>query len=311
MTSIVLDESYDVYQGLTHSDMCCPIYILSYHRPFAPTIQALYKIKKARRLLTIVVDAPTYKTYHELYPEARIITSMPLVGNARLRALYDARSKVGLSHIIMLDDDLSSIRAMGLEKDTGRVVAINKIFDPAEMTYRALCLASVAALRVFESFPDVSYGALKHSFFANKISPDVGVRINTNRFPSNAMLFDVNRFTPDIPREFLEQGEDLAMWLNNLTEKKSSFILEKICYSLSLKIPSCINYGPKPDRSSHIITAKKLYPELAPGIVPTKRYEDGRIKRVGLRKTFLRDYGKEEITLPTAIYRVTKDDCSI
>lgn len=270
-----------------------PIYIPSYSRAgTAPLLEMLATAKHAvQAKVHIVVRPEELEAYRWAYPWAEVLVEkQPGIGPARMRALRHAEAR-GYSHIAVMDDDIIHLSLLEeTYKDNGERYArrmSSKLTNVPEPHLLALGLAASCrmARAVFRLRQDASYGAARNALFSGPVAnPSDGAYLNKQSFPACVMFFSVARFSMRrMPEPYHFHGEDLAMFLHNLTDGKRAFQMPAVAYDQHGVIESTIPLDPESEVGRpHLETTAELYPRIHPYLRVSVRNKLGGVKRIGI-----------------------------
>lgn len=270
-----------------------PIYVPTHNRVGVAPFLALLDASpvSVQKLATLVTRPSEVMTYKRRYPWARVIGAKPTgIGPARMACLRDADAR-GLRRIVVLDDDIRNLTLLhkletkpdGTPRTQRYSHTFNGLSKPLSNMTTLAVMCQMADV-VFKARPDVSYGAPRNGLFSNTEDPEIGVSINSRGFPACVMLIDVKRFTMRrMPEPFQHHGEDLAMFLHNLTEGKQSFTLRCASYDQHETIATTIPLDPQSEVGRpHLNSTGELYPDVHPYLRPTMKNRLGGVMRIGL-----------------------------
>lgn len=287
-------DHLDLLEQVIPTGALYPIYVPSYDRAGkAPLLTILSGADRlVQRAVTIVTRASQVTRYERAYPWARVIAQVRQrgIGPARMSCLLDADQRK-LKRIVVLDDDirnLTLLRKLSTKPDgtpvTQRYSHTFNGFSKVDSNVRTLAVMCQMADAVFDDQPQVSYGAPRNGLFSNTEDPDLGVSVNSRGFPACVMLIDVQRFTMrEMPQPFRMHGEDLAMFLHNLTEGKQSFVLRCASYDQHETIETTIPLDPQDEVGRpHLQYTEQYYPTVHPHLRPTMKNALGGVMRIGI-----------------------------
>lgn len=268
-----------------------PIYVPSAYRAGeAPLLTILSGAdRRIQARVTIVTLASQVTKYKRAYPWARVITQMrqPGIGPARMSALRDADER-GFKRIALLDDDIRNLTLLNKLQDdpikTQRYSHTFNGYSKPSSNVRGLAVMCRMADAVFAEWPSVSYGAPRNGLFSNTEDPELGVTINNRGFPACVMFIDLERFTMrTMPSPFQYHGEDLAMFLHNMTEGKHTFMLRCASYDQHETIETTIPLDPQDEVGRpHLDYTEKYYPKIHPFLRATMKNRLGGVMRIGV-----------------------------
>jgi hypothetical protein len=287
-----------------------PIYVPSYKRAgTAPLLNMLAKAPSAvKRRVTIVVRAGDVRSYQRAYPWAQVtVQEGKGIGPARMACLQDADFK-RYKNIVVLDDDLIHISLLeGSFKPNGERYAkrwSSKLSGYAEplLLVRSLAVACRMASGVFSLREDASYGAARNALFAGPVAdPSIGAMLNKQSFPACAMFFDVARFhMRRMPEPYHYHGEDLAMFLDNLSRGYRAFQLPAVAYDQHGSIESTIPLDPQGAVGRpHLQTTEGYYPDIHPYLRVSVKNKLGGTMRIGINwARYYKDTGTQPDIIP-------------
>lgn len=288
-----------------------PIYVPSAHRAGeAPLLEMLHKSPEAvQRKVHIVVLPSERKQYQHAYPWAKIVVERTKgIGPARMRALLDADER-GYRYITVLDDDIIHVSLLERHRqDSGKwhtrrfSQKVSGIPEPL-LLVRSLAVACKLAGVLFEKLPAISYGAARNALFSGDVETSVGAVINKGSFPACVMFFDTKRFQMrEMPKAYQYHGEDLAMFLDALTNDQYPFTLPGVAYDQHGGIQTTIPLDPldKVGRP-HLQTTPEDYPKIHPYLRVSMKNKLGGTMRIGMNwKAWYRDTYTEPVDIPLA-----------
>ena len=216
-----------------------PIYVPSYSRAgSAPLLEMLNNAQKPiQRKVHIVVRPSERKAYQRAYPWATIVPeNIKGIGPARMRCLLDADER-GYKNIVVLDDDIIHVSLLEQteredgKKHTRRYSAkVSGIKEP-DLLVLSLAVGCKLSSVLFDHWPDAAYGAARNALFSGDVDTAVGVISNRGSFPACVMFFDVTRFQMrKMPKPYHYHGEDLAMFLDTMSNGQYAFTLPGVAY---------------------------------------------------------------------------------
>ena len=266
-----------------------PIYVPSYSRAgTAPLLNMLAKAGVAvQESVYIVVRPSEAAAYREAYPWAKVIPEREKgIGPARMRALADA-DKRGFKHIVVLDDDI--IHVSLLERPDGTThtrrhsARVSGIQEP-DLLVRSLAVACLLAGEVFDQVPTASYGAARNALFSGDVDTSIGATLNKGSFPACVMFFDTRRFDMRVmPKAYQYHGEDLAMFLDALTQGQDVFTLPGVAYDQHGSIETTIPLDPQDEVGRpHLETTEEDYPFIHPYLRVSVKNKLGGVMRIGV-----------------------------
>lgn len=265
------------------------IYVPSYSRAgSAPLLNMLAEASPLVQQKVHVVVRPEEKsTYERAYPWATVVAEKtPGIGPARMRCLIDA-DNMGYKRIVVLDDDI--IHVSLLERPDGSThtrrysAKVSGIPEP-RLLIRSLAVACRLASGVFASRPAASYGAARNALFSGDVNPGIGATLNKGSFPACVMFFDVKRFDMrQMPSPYHFHGEDLAMFLDALTQDQEVFTLPGVAYDQHGVIESTIPLDPQDEVGRpHLESTEEDYPYVHPFLRVSMRNKLGGVMRIGV-----------------------------
>lgn len=272
-----------------------PVFVPSYSR--AGTASYLRTLAGSLRSLQskvyIVARDREVGAYREAYPWATVIPQRPPygIGPARIRCINYARKR-GMKRIFMADDDLVRINLLeynGVDSQghpkSRRVSHKDTEWPIEEMSARSLAVACKMADQIFKLDSSVSCGSTRMGFFSSSIDTSIAAVSGLRGFPACTWMIDTERFTMDrMPEEYQWEGEDLAMFMHNLSEGKKSFIQDVVTYDDDLSLTTTIPFSGdgEVDRLKNLSDAETLYPTVWPHLRVTNRSPSGAIRRIGM-----------------------------
>lgn len=274
-------------------DLLYGMYIPSWNRAgSAPLLEKLSSADEIwRQDVTIVTRTESVVEYQQAYPWARVIAQWGAngIGEARMECLRDADRR-GVPRIMMLDDDIQHVSLLEWIQPEGSYArsrrcsaAVCGEYPEPEMFCRSLAAARWQLGRVFDKFPEVSYGALRNALFSQGINPNTSTAwINKGPFPSCVIMFEVVRFSMRrMPTGFYHHGEDLAMLLHNLQEGKQAAILTSAVYDQNGAVKTTIPLDPESatGRTIDLASAEEHYPDIARYLRVGSRNANGGVRR--------------------------------
>lgn len=274
-------------------DLLHGMYIPSWNRAgSAPLLEKLSRVDDIwRQDVTIVTRAESTREYEQAYPWARVIAQGGAngIGEARMKCLRDADRRE-VPRIMMLDDDIQHVSLLEWVHPEGSYprsrrysAAVCGEYQEPEMFCRSLAAACWQLGRVFDKYPEVSYGALRNALFSQGINPNVSTAwINKGPFPSCVIMFEVERFSMrQMPTGFYHHGEDLAMLLHNLQEGKQAAILTSAVYDQNGAVNTTIPLNPESaeGRAVDLASAETYYPDIARYLRVGSRNANGGVRR--------------------------------
>jgi hypothetical protein len=288
-----------------------PIYIPSYTRAgIAPLLNLLSQAPYlVQHKVNVIVRREELEAYRSAYPWARfVVVKLPGLGPARMRALRDA-DKRGHRRIVMIDDD---IRALALLERTvnAKGERYAKRYSPSvnglsavESMCRTLAVTCKITDGLFTLRPHASYGAARNALFSGPVAdPDVAGQVYKQSFPSCVMFFDLDRFPiRRLPKEFHFYGEDIAMFLANITSGMESFQMPCVAYDQSVALETTIPLDPTDSvgRRVDMDNAAVHYPAMHPYLRESVRNKAGGVMRIGINwKRWNTDTGHTQVEIP-------------
>jgi hypothetical protein len=293
-----------------------PIYVPSAYRAgSAPLLNMLSDAPAAvQRKVTIVTLPSQAKGYRAAYPWARVISkNIKGIGPARMACLDDADAR-GHQHITVLDDDIIHVSLLERLEDpwsdkahTRRHSAKVSGIEEPTLLVRSLAVACRMAAVLFEERPTISYGAARNALFSGDVDTSIGATLNKGSFPACVMFFDVERFTMrEMPKDYQYHGEDLAMFLDALTEGQEVFTLPGVAYDQHGSIETTIPLDPLSEVGRpHLQTTEQHYPKIHPFLRVSMKNKLGGTMRIGMNwKRWYNETKTEPVEIPlTAITR--------
>jgi len=285
-----------------------PIYVPSYSRAgSAPLLEMLKDASDyVQRNVTIVVRPEEVSDYHLAYPWAVVIAErQPGIGPARMRCLRNAERR-GYKRIVVLDDDI--IHVSLLERPAGsshtrRYSAKVSGWAEPGLLVRSLAVACHLADGVFKVRPAASYGAARNALFSGDVDTSIGATLNKGSFPACVMFMDVERFTMrerDLPAEFHFHGEDLAMFLDALTQEQEVFTLPGVAYDQHGSIQTTIPLDPQDAVGRpHLQHTADAYPYMHDFLRVSMKNKLGGVMRIGVNwNRWYKATGTEPVEIP-------------
>lgn len=294
-----------------------PIYVPSAYRyGVAPLLEMLKgapsAVQRRVHIITLEEDA---RGYRACYPWATIIVERERgIGPARMRALRDA-DKRGYGHIVVLDDDIIHLSLLEETYPKGERYArrysskLTGIPEPL-LLVRSLAVSCRMAQAVFDLRADASYGATRNALFAGPVAdPSIGAMLNKQSFPACVMFFDVARYSMrEMPEPFHLHGEDLAMFLHNLSSGHRAFQLPAVAYDQHGTISTTIPLDPEDETGRpHLQHTPEYYPSVHPYLRVSVKNKLGGTKRIGVNwARYYKDTGTgpDIIPMPELITKV-------
>lgn len=288
-----------------------PIYVPSAFRAgSAPLLEMLNTAPDAvKRKVHIVVLPFEARQYQHAYPWATIVKEREKgIGPARMRALLDADER-GYERITVLDDDIIHVSLLERHQQengkwhTRRMSAkVSGIPEPL-LLVRSLAVACRLAGAVLDRYPGTNYGAARNALFSGDVDTSVGMTMNKGSFPACVMFFDVARFTMrEMPPAYQYHGEDLAMFLDALTQDQYPFTLPGVAYDQHGGIETTIPLDPLDEVGRpHLQTTGDDYPDIHPYLRVSMKNKLGGTMRIGMNwKAWYRDTQTEPVEVPLA-----------
>jgi hypothetical protein len=270
-----------------------PIYVPSYSRAgTAPLLEMLRGAKPVvQKKVHIVVRPEEMLAYRAAYPWATVVPEeRPGIGPARMRCLIHAERR-GYGNIVVLDDDLIHISLLeetykpNHERYAKRWSSkVSGVPEP-HLLILSLAVTCRLASAVFELREDASYGAARNALFSGPVAdPSIGAMLNKQSFPACVMLFDVARFRMRVmPKPYQYHGEDLAMFLDNLSDGNRAFQLPAVAYDQHGNIESTIPLDPLSEVGRpHLESTEEHYPRIHPYLRVSVRNKLGGVMRIGI-----------------------------
>lgn len=266
-----------------------PLYVPSYSRAGnAPLLEMLKTAPEAvQRKVHIVVRPTETYDYERAYPWATVVSeSTSGIGPARMRCLVDAEFR-GYKRIVVLDDDIWHVslleRPDGTQHTRRFSAKVSGIPEPM-LLLRSLAVGCKLADGVFVTRPAASYGAARNALFSGDVDPRVGATLNKGSFPACVMFMDVQRFDMRVmPKEFKWHGEDLAMFLDAITQEQEVFTLPGVAYDQHGAIASTIPLDPQDAVGRpHLASTEYHYPDIHPYLRVSMRNKLGGVMRIGV-----------------------------
>lgn len=296
-----------------------PIYVPSAFRyGVAPLLEMLKDapaaVQRRVHIITLEEDA---RGYRACYPWAKVIVENERgIGPARMKALRDAEKR-GYEHIVVLDDDIIHLSLLEetypepkQERYARRYSAkLTGIPEPL-LLVRSLAVACRMAQAVFDLREDASYGAARNALFAGPVAdPSIGAMLNKQSFPACVMFFSVARYSMrEMPEPFHFHGEDLAMFLHNLSDGYRAFQLPAVAYDQHGTIETTIPLDPEGETGRpHLQDTPEHYPDVHPYLRVSVKNKLGGTKRIGVNwARYYKDTGTgpDIITMPELINQV-------
>ncbi len=208
-----------------------PMWVISYNRIDAPTLQKMRNFERTDDIHVLVRDSQVAQ-YREEYPEFTVV-SLPddrinSCGAARWGA-YDLAREMGHDEVIMLDDDVLQFRFMYQRakvqgKNVGELCSgVASVLD-AEKYFRTLALMEEAALTAFgylgrsvfdENENAVVGGMIKRHMSFEIRNHQTKYILNGGATPRQVMIWNTSRMEEHGIRLNLEQfgvtGEDIGL----------------------------------------------------------------------------------------------------
>lgn len=289
-----------------------PIYVPSYSRAgSAPLLEMLNEASPVvQNKIHIVVRPSERKVYQQAYPWAKIVTeNIKGIGPARMRCLLDADDR-GYSRIVVLDDDIIHVSLLEMtespdgKQHTRRFSAkVSGIKEP-DLLVQSLTIGCVLAEGVFRAAPTAAYGAARNALFSGDVDTSIGATLNKGSFPACVMFFHVGRFDMRrMPKPYQYHGEDLAMFLEVLSNDQHSFTLPGVAYDQHGSISTTIPLDPLDEVGRpHLHTTEYHFPEVHPFLRVSMKNKLGGVMRIGMN--WVRWYkatGTEPVEIPLSV----------
>lgn len=289
-----------------------PIYVPSAFRAgSAPLLEMLHHAPAAvqRKVHIVTLPGKEEKAYRQRYPWAVVVTEKTRgIGPARMKCLLDADWR-GYRNIVVLDDDIIHVSLLERhEQENGKLHTrrwsskVSGIAEPL-LLIRSLAVACKLATGVFNMVPTASYGAARNALFSGDVETSVGATLNKGSFPACVMFFDVKRFDMrEMPEPYRFHGEDLAMFLDALTQDQGVFTLPSVAYDQHGSIKTTIPLNPLDEVGRpHLQTTDEDYPDIHPYLRVSMKNKLGGTMRIGMNwKAWYRDTGTEPVEIPLA-----------
>lgn len=270
-----------------------PVYVPSYSRAgSSPLLNMLAQSTLSVKANIFVVVRPSEAlAYRRAYPWATVVTErLKGIGPARMRCLLDADVR-GFRRIVVLDDDIIHVSllervtrpdgSLHTRRFSSKVAGIE---EPNLLTI-SLAVGCKLADGVFKEMPGAAYGAARNALFSGDVDTSIGATLNKGSFPACVMFFDVKRFTMrDMPKPYAYHGEDLAMFLDTLTQDQQVFTLPGVAYDQHGSIASTIPLDPQDDVGRpHLAFTSHDYPDIHPYLRVSMRNKVGGVMRIGVK----------------------------
>lgn len=288
-----------------------PIYVPSYSRAGkAPLLETLRAAPAAvQRKVNIVVRPSEKKLYKTAYPWATIVTEeQPGIGPARMECMADAERR-GYEHITVLDDDITHLtllervaRENGTFHSRRYSVRVSGIKEPM-LFIRSLAVGCALSEAIFLERPDAAYGAARNALFSGDVDTSIGATLNKGSFPACVMFFDVERFSMRLmPEPYQFHGEDLAMFLDTLSNGQECFTIPILAYDQHGGIETTIPLDPLDEVGRpHLETTDDWYPEIHPYLRVSMKNKLGGVMRIGVNwKRWYKDTESGPVEIPLA-----------
>ncbi|QDF15775.1 glycosyltransferase [Microbacterium phage Finny] len=295
-----------------------PIYVPSAFRAgSAPLLEMLNDAPAAIQKRVHVVVLPFEKRiYQHAYPWATVVSEPQKgIGPARMRCLIDAEAR-GYENIVVLDDDIIHLSLLEeTYKDNGERYAkrvsskVSGIAEPM-LLVRSLAVSCRMAQAVFDLREDASYGAARNALFSGPVAdPSIGAMLNKQSFPACVMFFSVARYRMrEMPKPFHFHGEDLAMFLDNLSDGNRAFQLPAVAYDQHGSIDTTIPLDPMDEVGRpHLEYTEGFYPDVHKYLRVSVRNKLGGVMRIGVNwNRYYKDTGTgpDIISMPELIKQV-------
>jgi hypothetical protein len=284
-----------------------PVYVPSYNRAgTAPLLNMLADAyPSVKRKVHIVTRASQVTRYQRAYPWATVVAQdrQPGIGPARMSCLKDADER-GYRYITVLDDDIIHVSLLEREQDkqhTRRYSArVSGIPEP-QLLVRSLTVGCRLATVMFKNIPFLSYGAARNALFSGDVDTGIGATANKGSFPACVMFFDVKRFhVRELPAPFHFHGEDLAMFLDNMSRGRHSFTLPGVAYDQHGSIETTIPLDPESEVGRpHLASTEEYYPTVHPFLRVSMKNKLGGVKRIGVNwSRWYKATGTEPVDIP-------------
>lgn len=288
-----------------------PIYVPSAYRAgTAPLLNMLANAHpRVQAKVHVVVLPSEAKAYRAAYPWATVVKeSKKGIGPARMRALLDADER-GYRRITVLDDDIIHVSLLQRhEQDNGKLHTrrwSSKVSGRPEplLLVGSLAVACKLASAVFVKEPNAAYGAARNALFSGDQDTAIGATLNKGSFPACVMFFDLKRFDMrEMPKPYYFHGEDLAMFLDALTQDHTTFTLPGVAYDQHGGIETTIPLDPlSAVGRPHLQTTENDYPDIHPYLRVSMKNKLGGTMRIGMNwKAWYRDTATEPVEIPLA-----------
>lgn len=297
------------------------IYVPSAYRAgTAPLLEMLNDAPAAVQKKVHIVTLPSQRAaYTKAYPWADVLTERKKgIGPARMMALKDA-DEFRYEHIVVLDDDIIHVSLLEETYPKGQRYArrysakLTGIPEPM-LLIRSLAVSCRMAQAVFDLREDASYGAARNALFSGPdADPSIGAMLNKQSFPACVMFFSVARFRMrEMPKPFHFHGEDLAMFLDNLSDGLRAFQLPAVAYDQNGNIETTIPLDPEDEVGRpHLLDTEHLYPDIHPYLRVSMKNALGGTKRIGVNwSRYYKDTGTgpDIISMPELIKHIKESN---
>ncbi|AZV01751.1 glycosyltransferase [Microbacterium phage Schubert] len=288
-----------------------PIYVPSYNRAGkAPLLEMLKDAPTSiKSRVHIVVRDTEANDYQTTYPWATIVKQRAPygIGPARMVCLKDADRR-GHKRIVMLDDDIIHVSLLErIQREDGMFhtrrysAKVSGIAEPM-LLVRSLAVGCKMAEQVFRLEPEASYGAARNALFSGGVDTSVGATLNKGSFPACVMFFHMRRFRMRrMPKPYQYHGEDLAMFLETISQGKRAFTLPGVAYDQHGSIETTIPLDPQDAvaRTPDLEAAEHEYPKVFPFLRAAVKNKAGGIMRIGVNwKSWYKATSTEPVEIP-------------
>lgn len=311
MGGVIMANEHLALLGKAKASWLYPIYVPSYSRfASSPLLEMLRQAPPSvKRRVHIVVRPVEWEAYHNAYPWATIVSEkIPGIGPGRMRCLIDA-SLWGYKRIVVLDDDIIHVSLLEkIKQETGKLhtrrfsANVSHIPEPM-LLIRSLTVGCRLADEVFKEAPLAAYGAARNALFSGDVDTSIGATLNKGSFPACVMFFDVERFQMrHMPAPYQYHGEDLAMFLETLSNEMYSFTLPGVAYDQHGGIKSTIPLDPlSAVGRPHLQTTAQDYPYIHPYLRVAVKNKAGGVMRIGMNwKKWYADTKTTPVEIPLA-----------
>lgn len=263
------------------------IYVPSYSRAgTAPLLNMLAKAKPVvQKKVHIVVRPEEKAAYMSAYPWASVISEkQPGIGPARMRCMIHAENR-GFDRIVVLDDDIIHVSLLErIEGHTRRFSSRVAGIPEPSLLVLSLAVGCKLADSLFHYLPMVTYGAARNALFSGDVDTSVGATLNKGSFPACVMFIDTYRMGMRVmPEPFDFHGEDLAMFLDNMSHGMTSFTLPGVAYDQHGSIETTIPLDPQDAVGRpHLESTEKYYPKIHPFLRVSMKNKLGGVMRIGV-----------------------------